>query len=216
MENSQLPNDFLNFEGPENETLFTKLLIWCLPTEWFQTVQREIDAAFSQLSEIDDRSLAVVGALILENAVDELLDAHIPSYKNIQDNANFSFSMKINLARSLRLCPTRLFRAIDAVRQIRNDFAHSLSISSFLECKPEHIRSVKGHLQQINPGLANVELSSEQFKNLVSLVFLSLRGYRHHVHRLNEFVRNSDEFRMHFKQFCEATYEQPQRGVHFE
>lgn len=201
------PEKRINIEGPEGESIFRRFLAWCLPIEWTGTIQGELDEVFAHMSSDDDRALVLVGALVVENAIDQLLTVYIPGYKTLKGNRDFTFSMKISLARSLRLCPSRLFSAADAIRLIRNDFAHELSNSVFDECKPEHLQSIEGHLRHIN--IEQAEGSARDiFKSLASMLFLALRGYHFHIQGLNEFLRNSEVFSKQFRTFCETEYEQ--------
>lgn len=183
----------LNIEGPPEETIFSRLIVWCVPADWEKTSQAEVDEVFAQLSPEDDRAVAVVGALVVETAVDALLQAFAPGYKDLEQKREFTLSLKIALAKALRLCPSRLFGAADALRVVRNDFAHSLSVRRFEDCLPANLRSIDGHLRQFNPKPAEGKSPRDQFKTLATLLFLSLRAYTHHVDKLSRFVRGTKE-----------------------
>ncbi|HVX38035.1 MAG TPA: hypothetical protein VHB25_00585 [Gemmatimonadaceae bacterium] len=150
----------------------------------------------------------------MEDAVDSLAAAYVPGYSSLAENRDFSLSMRIELVRSLRLCPTRLLGAADAVRLIRNDFAHELSIATFDACKPKHLASIRGHLQQIQPAMVKDKSDREVFVNLVGMVRMALRGYSFHVDRLNTYVRTVPEFRESLRQHCVKAYPQvtPKQG----
>jgi hypothetical protein len=205
MEQVDPPGPILNVEGPENKTLFYRFLTWCLPAEWKSNVQTEVDESFSHLASEDDRAVALVGGLLIENAVNALLSAYVPGYKNLEENRDFSLSLKIELARALRLCPSWLLGAADSVRAIRNDFAHELSLKTFDECKPKHIESVRAHLRTFSKE-EKEETSRQIFVGLVSLTCLALRGYKFHVERLNEYVREDRAFRYGLKDYCARRY----------
>jgi hypothetical protein len=77
MEQVDPPGPILNVEGPENKTLFYRFLTWCLPAEWKSNVQTEVDESFSHLASEDDRAVALVVGLLIENAVNALLSAYV-------------------------------------------------------------------------------------------------------------------------------------------
>lgn len=210
MAESPGPGSMLNFEGAEDGDLFRRFLAWCVPIEWESGVQAEIDAVFARLESADDRAVAVVGSLVVENAVDQLVGAHVPGYKKLAAHQDYSLSMRIELARALRLCPARLLGAADTVRRIRNDFAHRLELARLADCKPEHLASARGHLQQIQLTMVEGKTDREVFRNLVSMVYLSLRGYAFHVERLNQYVREEKTFWNALEKHCLGKY--PQRS----
>jgi hypothetical protein len=116
--------------------------------------------------------------------------------------------MRIELARALRLCPSRLLGAADTIRDIRNEFAHELSLRSFDKCQKKHLASASGHLREIQTSMVAGKTDREVFKNLVGTVCLALRGYTFHVERLNKFVREEQSFTDAFKNYCLTKYEQ--------
>jgi hypothetical protein len=207
LENQSPEDQILNFEGPADETMFRGFVSWCLPEQFEEEAQKEVDSVFAHLATEDNRALALIGALVIENAIDGFLNAHIPGYTKLKDKKDFTFSMKINLARALKLCPSRLFGAADTIRDVRNDFAHKLSISLFSECKPEHLRSLEGHLRQITSNELNYGDNRTIFKTLVTLVYLALRGYTLHIYNLNEYIRDiQGNFIGDFEKYCKANY----------
>ena len=212
MTESPSPESILNFEGPEGETIFRRFVDGCLPLEWEPVVQAEVDEVFAHLDSKDDRAVAVVGALVIEDSVNQLAAAHVPGYKSLAENRDFSLSMRIELARALRLCPSRLLGAADTVRTIRNDFAHKLAVKTFDGCKREHLESARDHVRQIQPAMVVGKTNREIFTSLVSMVRLALRGYSFHVERLNQYVREEKAFRDAFHGHCMAKYPQRPEG----
>lgn len=208
MADTPSPESILNFEGPEGESLFRRFLVWCLPVGWEPVIQKEIDEVFSHLRSEDDRAVALVGALVVEDGVNQLVAAHAPGYKDLAAKRDFSFSMRIELARALRLCPSRLLGAADTVRSIRNEFAHKLALRTFDGCKTEYLQSAKDHLKQIQPAMASSKSNREIFTSLVSLVYLALRGYSFHVARLSQYIREEMAFREALHKHCLRKYPQ--------
>ena len=208
MDDNPSPESMLNFEGPEGHSLFRRFLIWCLPAEWEPTVQKEADEVFSHLSAEDDRAVALVAAMVVEDGVNQLVAAYVPGFKDLASKSDFTFSMRIDLARALRLCPSRLLGAADTLRHIRNEFAHRLTLKTFDGCKAEFLESVRSHLRQIQPAMELNKSDREIVTNLASLVYLALRGYSFHVARLNQYIREENDFREALRKHCLGKYPQ--------
>ena len=80
----------------------------------------------------DDRAVAVLGALLVEDAIDEFLGALMPGYKVLSGNRDFTFAIKIETARSLDICTKRFFNDADQIRSVRNEFAHARHVTTFV------------------------------------------------------------------------------------
>jgi hypothetical protein len=208
MDDNPSPESMLNFEGPEGHSLFRRFLLWCLPVEWEPTVQKEADEVFSHLSAEDDRAVALVAAMVVEDGVNQLVAAYVPGYKDLAAKSDFTLSMRIELARALRLCPSRLLGAADTLRRIRNEFAHKLTLKTFDGCKAELLESARSHLRQIQPAMELNESNRKIVTNLASLVYLALRGYSFHVARLNQYIREEKDFREALHKYCIEKYPQ--------
>jgi len=198
----------LNFEGPEGYSLFRRFILWCLPVEWMPTVQKEADEVFSHLSAEDDRAVALVAAMVVEDGVNQLIAAYVPGYKDLAAKSDLTFSMRIDLARALRLCPSRFLGATDTLRRIRNEFAHKLTLKTFDGCKAEFLESARSHLRQIQPAMELNKSNREIVTNLASLVYLALRGYSFHVERLNQYIRKEKDFQEALHKHCIEKYPQ--------
>jgi hypothetical protein len=88
-------------------------------------------ASFQKTHGIDDdRLLAIVAALVVEEKLDHLLRLFLPGYHKLQSE-QFGFAMKIRLLEALKLIPFRFTSAADCIRLIRNEFAHDLEKRRF-------------------------------------------------------------------------------------
>ena len=199
---------FLNIEGSSGESVFFRPLVWCLGKN-IQTTEKNIqtflDKEWKHIVDLhDDRLLVLVGALLVENAINEFLGAIIPKYKPLHKRREFTFSIRIELARALRLCPSRIFNSADIIRDIRNDFVHDLSCNAFSKLSPDRLKSMRDHYSKFDPHF-NVEQKNDEetFRKLVSITSLALLVYRKHVIKLNEFI-HSEELFIALKQFCKA------------
>lgn len=192
----------INVEGPPGKSIFHRYLLWCLPQGAKEKFQRKIDdeilAPVRALN--DDRLLVLVGALVVENTLNELLAAIMPSYKSLQDNKDFTFSMRIEIAKALQLIPSRILNCVDFIRYLRNDFVHDLSVEGFDKLEQPKIQSIQDRLSDFT--LQVYENNAEAFRTLVVFTALAMYGYTLHVSQLNNFIR-SKNFKTKFKEFVE-------------
>ena len=113
--------------GKKGQSLFHVFLIDVVKKE-IKLISDNYDRHLSYLGKAkDDRLTAIVGLLAVEEALDSLLRAYIPKYGIL----DFTMVTKVNLARSLKLIPEHLLEAADAIRIIRNEFAHELHKDDF-------------------------------------------------------------------------------------
>lgn len=115
--------------GHKGESLFIEPLL-----RYFR--HNPLPELFSKTEQLkDDRLLAIVTALIVEDRLDALLKSFLPRYPRLTSATDFTFSMKIALAEALALIPTRIFSAATVLRKIRNEFAHHLEMDSLAQLK---------------------------------------------------------------------------------
>lgn len=189
MSEQELP--IINVEGQRGDSIFYQFKTWCLPPETVIKLQVKLDSDLIHVKELnDDRLLVLIGALLVENSVDELLSAIMPGYKSLRDNRDFTFSMRIEIARALQLIPSRILSCADFIRKVRNEFAHNLSIDSFSELNPSYLSSLRGRLREFTKDQPE-KSDAESFKGLVFLTALGIYGYNFHVEMLAKFLRDS-------------------------
>ena len=75
----------------------------------------------------DDRALAILGFIIIDNQVDDMLTALLPDYSS---NEIRSFLMKIQILKMAQIIPNIILDAADKLRIVRNRFAHQYDYSS--------------------------------------------------------------------------------------
>lgn len=95
----------------------------------------------------DDRLLAIVSALVVEERLDHLLGLFLPGYEKLQPE-QFGFCMKIRLLEALKLIPLRFTRAADCIRLIRNEFAHDLNKKRFEDLDQKLLTHLKALREQ--------------------------------------------------------------------
>jgi len=204
-ENSFENKIHLNFEGPPRESIFHKINDFCLSEKSFNEVEKRFEENIDHLLKLDnDRALALVGSIIVENHVDELISSLAPGYKNLIENKDYTFSLKIELAKSLRICPIRFFTYADNIRAIRNQFAHNLKIESFSDIPKEYLRKMHEHVgEACEVTISRDEPDREVFAKMVLYLILILYVYSEHVKKLNNCIRDTD-FYKYLSLYCEG------------
>jgi hypothetical protein len=165
-------------------------------------VLNQIATYFKHISQLnDDRLLVLTAELLLENTVDNYLSQIMPTYKkSLGDNRDFTFSLKIAVAKGLKLSPPRFFNSIDLVREIRNEFVHNLEVKTLDNVKPENINKIKVYLELFEGKTSDRNLQ-EQFKSLSLYTFLGLNSQIENVRSLNSFLRDTT-FLDNLRHFC--------------
>jgi hypothetical protein len=199
------PDKIINVEGPPGKSIFRRFSSWCLPKDAEDRFQHKIDnEIFEPVSALnDDRLLVLVGALVVENTLDELLAAIMPGYKTLRDKKDFTFSMRIEIARALQLIPTRILNCADFIRDLRNDFVHDLSLKGFEDLEQSKIQSLHDRLSGFTP--MKLEKIAEAFRMLVSYTAIALYGYTIHVSCLNDYMRSA-KFGESLKSYVESKH----------
>jgi len=183
----------INIEGKKGESIFYRPLGWTLQEDlklisgYFEEYERVIGE-----SE-EERLLALVGNLSIEEALDYFLAAYIPRYKKyLSESRDFTFSMKIDIGRSLCLIPKHLLDAADLVRKIRNEFAHNLQMKSFDSLKVDTKRKLSTFCKVFFPKDDGHISYSEKFARVADAVILGFEVYSSHVRIARKFIYSDD------------------------
>ena len=183
--------EIISIEGDKGASLFYRPLIDVIDQDRFGIIQGIIDDDFQKLDKLyDDRAFAIVGALCIENALDKFLSTWLVNYKKyLRDNKDFTFSSKVDLAKSTRLVPMRIFNSIDPIRRIRNIFAHHLEIDSFKKAKEIRPGPFQSLYDKIKTFVEwNKQEDRETFKNLVIFIVLAIEVYTKHVEKVRNYI----------------------------
>jgi len=177
----------IDITGPEGETLFWHALAHIIADRGPQ-LQGELDDLWVHYRGIaDERLLAIVAALCIENAIEELLEALSPGFAQLRDDAGFTFSLKIKTARAIRVMPSRILGSCDLIRQIRNEFAHHLEKKQLSQLDDKkYLQKLAAQVAAFNPAERDRALHAALFRDLVGFVLIALRTYIQHVLRLRE------------------------------
>jgi hypothetical protein len=79
----------------------------------------------------EDRNAVIYLTLFVENHLNKTLLIIFPDFDDSLGISETHFSTKINILQSFRLFPKQIFEALKCVRDIRNEFAHEISIKNF-------------------------------------------------------------------------------------
>lgn len=203
MDHEPNPEEVLDISGPEGETLFWHTLQHVVTKPSFR-LQVDLDSLWLHYKDIsDERLLAIVAALCVESAVQELLEAIGPGFGKLRDETDLTFSLKIKVVRGLRLIPSRILSACDLIRQIRNEFAHHLDRKALAQLDNEkYLRKIKTQLSGFSIRKRENSGYDFMFKELVSLTLMALLTYIRHVEQLREYIE-TDAFRQSFRRWNE-------------
>jgi hypothetical protein len=183
--------------------------------EGFNDAVVEIRKYIEQIANLkDDRLYALVADLLTENAVDAYLSELMPRYqKELADKKEFTFSLKIAVARGLKLCPAKFFNGADVLRRIRNEFAHELEKKAFEDLKPKLIREMDKVLRTYYPKKSPTFNSiREKFSSLMINTIIEIRFQSRYVRSLNSYLRD-DMFYDDLLVFCRSKNKRYQTGM---
>ncbi len=183
----------INIEGEKGESLFRRPVIWFIEGD-FQRIKEQYES-YQKLIEgaKEERLLAIIGALSMEEALDLFLGSYLPDYSNLEENRDFSLSMKIDLAHSLRLIPKHILNTADLIRSVRNKFAHNLNIICFGALDRGTKDSLGQKYRVFFPDDVDTGLTvKDMFVSIVEAVIVGLAIYASHLRAAKEFIHSED------------------------
>ena len=191
--------EVINIQGIHGETIFYHPIVSFISQEMSMSLQREINKTIEYVQGLnDDRLLVLVGALVVENAVDKLIASVFPGYKSLHSQRDFTFSMRIEIVKALKIIPSKILNSAHFVRKLRNDFVHDLSLDSFDKLDTSSIQSMQDRLLEFNS--EKIEESPRAFSRLVLWLTVALHTYTEHTLQLNKFIRD-DRFINYLQSF---------------
>jgi hypothetical protein len=184
--------------GPKHRDQFPELVEGGVTDEERESVRRvqlRIDKEIKRIFQMDDdRLLALVSALLVEEAIDTLLRELMPGYGKLLENIGFTFSLKIDVLRALHLVPFRLIANADLIRKLRNEFAHYLEVDSFSSLDSGRLEELKRRCTALAPELSILETHSQRFMVLAAVTTSSFYMMRPDVRELNGLLREDRVF----------------------
>jgi hypothetical protein len=199
------------FSGIKGESIFCEPLL-----RYFR--HNPLPALFNKTAGLkDDRLLALVTALIVEDRLDAALGAFLPRYPRLTSTAEFRFSMKIALAEALGQIPPRILSAASVIRKIRNEFAHQLEIESLTGLKSSLTADLKNLRADVYGVLGADQRKPlptllEEYKALAFFCIAGLDAYRENLDYLRSHIE-TPEFMDALLKKCAADNEAEMRSV---
>lgn len=134
----------------------------------------------------DERAFVILMTLVVEFHIDAIFKVFFPKSKDLLENISFTLSLKISVLKSLNLLPDQIFKFIDLIRKIRNEFAHRIEIDSIKQLNTS--QKGKKLIQQLNKLCDDYSESMtyskyspdnlrEKFKDISNIVNNALREY---------------------------------------
>ena len=145
MESFKLSNPngkVVDFDCKKGEAVFNSPIPYDRELD-IQNTDKKLQIYMEHVAELkDDRLVALTADLLIENSIDNYLSAIMPEYKKeiSKHYNNFTLSVKISIAKALRLSPIKLFENAVLINEIRNQFVHHVEIKTFSELSEEEIR----------------------------------------------------------------------------
>lgn len=185
--------ELLNIAGPEGDTLFWHAVEYLVADKQAE-LQNALDETWKHYESItDERLMAIVGALCVEEAVQSVLQAFAPGVKTLEDDSAFSHSMKIKVTRSLKILPARILTACDLVRNIRNAFAHNLELKAFGDLDERRFLSkLEPAVRAFNTSERDGTDHAKLFRALISFILLALQVYSRQAATLREWLASPE------------------------
>lgn len=198
------PEELVDMEGPRGESVFSCLLSWLTPFDRMEEFQRELDEYWAHYKDlVDERAFVLVGALCVEDCLDRMINAFFPASKDLHENRDFTFSLKIDIVRACNLIPSRILQHCDLVRKFRNDFAHNLGFKTISDLGNERLQLMDQAIKSYVPGEDLSVPPRDRFGHLVGFVCVALKIYTTHVQSMRTFVHTAD-FMKALKRFTEG------------
>ena len=197
-----IPEEIIDIEGPEGETIFWHGKRWLIENS-ASSIQAHMDEMWEHYRDVeDDRLLALIGALCVENSLDGLLQGFAPGFKKFVGDTDLTMALKTKIAQSLRLLPVRILTACNLIRQIRNEFAHNLAYKQLGQLDNKFLRKLEPYVTAFN----EEERDSADYRGLLSaligFVLLALRVYTGQTSLLRQYIESTPG-REGFKKWAE-------------
>ena len=183
----------INIEGKKSESLFRRPVIWFIQED-FKHIKEQYEG-YQKLIEgaKEERLLALIGALSMEEALDLFLAAYIPDYHRLEKQRDFTLFIKIELARSLRIIPAHILDAAALINSVRNKFAHDLKIDCFDSLDSGTQDNLKQKHGVFFPDNTNVSLTvKDMFIHIVEALIVGLGIYASHLRTAKEYIYSAD------------------------
>lgn len=194
---------FINIEGKEGKSLFYRPLVGALQGEGFGVLQKRFKEYGLILNKAKDhRLLALVGHMVIEEALDLFLGAEIKGYDQLLKDKAYALTMsfKIDLAKSMHLIPAHIFKGAEVINTIRNKFAHTIKYEHFDDLD----KRLKGRMRETFSTFVNAvgdeKDLSDLYAELVAIIILATGIYTEHVKIMKDYMK-TDKYKKGFNEY---------------
>ena len=134
--------------------------------------------------------------MLVENRIENVNAFFLTKYNKLTESSNFTFSMKIRLLESFNFIPHKIIVASNCLREIRNEFAHSLEKQDFSQIKQgtlEKLRQISHQVYQY-AGETTDDRNDllKSFKKLSFFCITGLHSYAGNIKLLREEISKKD------------------------
>ncbi len=180
---------FINIEGKKGESLFHRPVIWFIEED-FKHINEQYEGYRKLIEGVqEERLLALIGALSMEEALDLFLGAYISEYHRLEQYRDFTLFIKIEMARSLRIIPAHILDAATLINKVRNKFAHELKFERFDSLDIGTQDNLKQKARVFFPDDMNTSLTvKDMFIHIVEAVIIGLGIYVSHLRTAREYI----------------------------
>jgi len=169
MKNNKKNDGF--FDGVHGQSLFHRPFI-----DLFR--KNELPELFQKVRGLnDDRLLAIVTALLVEDLIDKIHSSFFPKYKTLLEATDFTFSMKINLLIALNFIPNPITNSAHLIRNIRNEFAHNLELTELKQLSNKILNKLLVLRNELYKDKIEDNQLAEAFKNISFYCIVGLDFY---------------------------------------
>ena len=183
----------INIEGKKGESLFYHPVMWAIKGDF-----ERIEGRFEDYKKLieptkEERLLALLGTMCMEEALDLFLGAYIPKYNRLKSQRDFTLFLKIELGSSLRVVPAHILGAATLVNSIRNKFAHELKIDCFDSLDSGTKDNLKQKHRVFFPNAKKPSITvKDAFIEILETVILGLGIYTPHLKTAKEYIYSKD------------------------
>lgn len=108
----------------------------------------------SNMNNLGNRNFVINSAIIIEFLINNLLRILLPKYKDLDENLNFTFSLKIELLKSFNIISPNLIMRANIIREIRNKYAHNIEFDSITSLKQKDQSKISASYYSFNKDLS--------------------------------------------------------------
>lgn len=191
------PSDLLAqyVEGEKGETIFHVPISDLIAGMEDQLMPDGVLSTVNRMENYgDDRSRALLAALASEAVINKVLEALMPNHRRLFGaERSPAFSVKIKVLEALAVIPLHLTEAADIVRNVRNSFAHQLTVEKLGYLDGKIKRKIKAYYsrRQIPPEEDRDDLPYI-FDQIARIATIGLSAYLPLVRDLNDSIRHAD------------------------